>query len=744
MKRLLILWAVLFNIHLNAQYADKNFFLVDSLEIDKLDNYDIGLLDSILHVYHKEKNDTVKLNLLGFLVENLEDARAWEPYNFYMMKLSQKALENKSITKPLDRYYKNILAGAYNNLGTSYNQAGKKQDALNCFLKSQSLLEEIGNKQGLSDVYNNIGLIYKNVGQISKTLEFYFKCLKICDELKDRKGKASSLNNIGMMYLDLEEYQKGLEYLEEAMKEWEKLNNKRGMSSSLSNLGLVYSKMGKKDLSLQYYFKALVVNEKTGDKEGIGTSLGNIGWVYFEQKKYEKALDYFERSLVYRNSINDKAGIAYANYNLGSVYRKLDKYPLALEYGKKALDQSQVLGYPDIIKRSSLLLYSVYKEKNQPQEALKMYELFISMRDSINNEQTRKAGLKKQYQYEFDLKEKEYKSEQEKRNIQHSEEVRRQKLIIYCALIGGSMFVVFSFVLYQRFRLTHRQKAIIENQKLEIDNAFTALREKNKEVVDSIYYARRIQNALLTSQDFFDKNLKQEYFIFYKPKDIVSGDFYWATNVTGSLLQVTGSEQITNNQELFYLAVCDSTGHGVPGAFMSLINIGFLSEAINEKNILSPEKIFNYSRKRLIENVNKEGQKDGFDGTLVCLEKNKERFKIKYASANCKPIIVRNKNVIELENDRMPVGMSERKQDFNLFEFEPEPGDTLYLLTDGFADQFGGPKGKKYKYKPLQQFLASISDDGMAAQQQRLNIEFESWKGPLEQVDDVCIIGLRF
>jgi serine phosphatase RsbU (regulator of sigma subunit) len=211
----------------------------------------------------------------------------------------------------------------------------------------------------------------------------------------------------------------------------------------------------------------------------------------------------------------------------------------------------------------------------------------------------------------------------------------------------------------------------------------------------------------------------------FNPKDIVSGDFYWATK----------------REHLFYLAICDSTGHGVPGAFMSLLNIGFLSEAINEKDIYEPHKVFDYVRDRLINSLGKEGQKDGFDGILLCI--NTITNTISYAAAHNEPILISNNTIIELEKDKMPVGIGERKENFNLYTVNASQGDTLYLYTDGYADQFGGPKGKKFKYKQLNDLLLSNSALALSEQSKILNSKFEEWKGNLEQVDDVCIIGIR-
>jgi serine phosphatase RsbU (regulator of sigma subunit) len=264
----------------------------------------------------------------------------------------------------------------------------------------------------------------------------------------------------------------------------------------------------------------------------------------------------------------------------------------------------------------------------------------------------------------------------------------------------------------------------VKERTKEIEHQKEIIEEKQKEIVDSINYAKRIQYSLLAHKDFLEEEL-HEHFVFFHPKDIVSGDFYWATKVGAK----------------FYIAACDSTGHGVPGAFMSLLNIGYLTEAIKEKGIEKPNEVLNFVRQRLIDNISKEGQKDGFDGILLCIDQ--QTSKLSYAAANNAPVIISGGNYIELEADRMPVGMGERKEDFKLHEINYEKGDVLYLYTDGYADQFGGPKGKKYKYRPLNEMLQKISVDKMEVQRATLANEFENWRGELEQVDDVLIIGIR-
>ncbi len=279
-----------------------------------------------------------------------------------------------------------------------------------------------------------------------------------------------------------------------------------------------------------------------------------------------------------------------------------------------------------------------------------------------------------------------------------------------------------------------RTAEVVEQKDLLVEQK-DLIEEKQKEIVDSINYAKRIQYTLLANDEMLLQNLK-DHFVLFQPKDIVSGDFYWAASVVVDDELIVGSEKIPTR---FYLAVCDSTGHGVPGAFMSLLNISFLNEAIIEKNIKQPNEILNHVRQRLIESISKDGAQDGMDGILVCIENDK----ITYAAANNAPVIVRDNAVINLPADKMPIGKGEKGISFTHFTIEAKPGDMLYFYTDGYADQFGGPKGKKFKYKQLDELLISIHKKPMEEQKQILTETIEKWKGSLEQVDDILIIGMR-
>ncbi len=288
-------------------------------------------------------------------------------------------------------------------------------------------------------------------------------------------------------------------------------------------------------------------------------------------------------------------------------------------------------------------------------------------------------------------------------------------------IIGVVNFFIFFFITIVFFIFFKQdnllfQKAILHQKEI--------IEEQKKEMVDSINYAKRIQYAFMAHEKLLQRNLP-EHFILFKPKDIVSGDFYWATK--------------KNNA--FYLAVCDSTGHGVPGAFMCLVNMSFLNEAISERSMSAPNEILNHVRKQLIENLG--GGNDGMDAILMKFENNDNGLKIEYAAANNEPILIRNNKVTVLPKDKMPVGKGEKTESFTLHTIDVQKGDTLYLLTDGIADQFGGPKGKKFKFKQLEEILLANHHLPIKEQKNVFEKAFNDWKGELEQVDDILLVGIK-
>lgn len=278
----------------------------------------------------------------------------------------------------------------------------------------------------------------------------------------------------------------------------------------------------------------------------------------------------------------------------------------------------------------------------------------------------------------------------------------------------------------------------LENSKKIIEQEHEIVLAQKKEILDSINYAKRIQDAMLASESLLKRYLNS-YFIVFRPKDIVSGDFYWATAVKRS-----------DGKELFILATADSTGHGVPGAMMSMLNIACLNEAVNERKLYDPSSILNYAREKIINSLADDGSegggKDGMDCSVLVFDF--EAKKVKASGAN-NPIWITRElaegvELYEIKPDKMPVGKYEgQKKDFSESEFELRSGDVVYALTDGFPDQFGGNRQKKYTSKKLREDLRRIHGDPMEKKKQELLNNFTNWKGNVDQIDDVLLIGIR-
>ena len=515
----------------------------------------------------------------------------------------------------------------------------------------------------------------------------------------------------------------------------EENGDKNGIARQFLNIGNVYSMQKDYSTALDYFFKALKINEELGYKNLVANCLGNIGNVYADQTNYPKSLEYYFRALRIAKEIGDNNMIAVYISNIGSSLTEQKKFIDAYNYLYIALAITDSIGAMNEVKDQYYKLSNLYERSNialkdtiggkflsmeqMRLRAMYYYKRAISIRDTLFSEENKKQLVRKEMNFEFEKRQAAdsvKNAEQAKlKDVQTQAKLQQERTQRYVLYSGITLLLVFGSFMFNRFRVTQKQKVIIEQKNILVE-------EKQKEIVDSINYAKRIQYTLLAHEQLLKENLN-EYFVMFKPKDIVSGDFYWATK----------------KEDRFYLACCDSTGHGVPGAFMSLLNISFLNEAIIEKNIINPNEVLDHTRKRLIENVSQNGGQDGMDAILVCFEKNR----ITYAAANNAPILIHNGELMNLSYDKMPVGKGENMVPFKLHTIDVQKGDSIYLYTDGYADQFGGAKGKKFKYKQLEEKLLEICSVPCNNQKDILMRTFNEWKGNLEQVDDVCIIGIN-
>ena len=574
--------------------------------------------------------------------------------------------------------------------------------------------------------------ILSREGNYKEAQELYFEIIKLAEQHKMQTPRYYANISLGIMYNELKMFNEAIKFYRKAEKFKKYAKYQEHLIPLYTNWADCYYEMATYDHT--YYDsamiscqKALTVLDQNTDISFEQVIYQTLGLIQTDVQKYKDAEKSLKRSLYLTYRMNDSSLISYGYYQLGRMYANSNNiYPpdSALNCLRKAYQINLKIKDVGLMVELYYSMAMAYKQKSDYEKSTEYILRYADLNDSfaLQNNNAIIAELNKKF--ETAKKEAQIKD----LNLERKEsqaQLDRQNYFILVVVFILVFVLIIVFVLVKSNKAKRIANAIISEQKNVVEQKNHIIEEKQKEIVDSINYAKRIQYTLLAHDSFLKENLPH-HFVYFKPKDIVSGDFYWAT---------------TRNNK-FYLAVCDSTGHGVPGAFMSLLNIGFLTEAINEKAILEPHKVFEHVRQRLIENISKEGQKDGFDGILICLDEQEKT--ISYAAANNAPILVGNGEYNELPADRMPVGIGERKEAFQLFQLKYTKGDVLYLYTDGYADQFGGPKGKKFKYKQLNELLRSISGRSSAEQKQDLDLSYEAWRGDLEQIDDVCVIGIKF
>jgi serine phosphatase RsbU (regulator of sigma subunit) len=585
---------------------------------------------------------------------------------------------------------------------------------------------------------NTIGASYQVKGNYLKAIEFYQQSLKIREELKDLKGISSSLANIGSIYINIGEFKKALDYQLRSLKLAGEMGNKESVASSLNNIGIVYNNLLDYPKALDYNQKSLALYEELKDKQGVAASNANIGNTYSSMGDYSKALIYQMRSLAIANEIGDKQGESTSLSTIGKSYMKQKKYAIALNYlreAKKIAVESEDIASE---REATSVLYDTYKEMGNTTKALENYERFIVLRDSISKEDNQKEITNKELEYQYEKKaaadsvkneeERKVKDALIKAKNAQIEQDKTQKWTLYG---GVFLLIVFGGIMYNRFRIISKQKNIIEIKNKETEVQKTIIEEKQKEILSSISYAKRLQEAILPPQSLIKQYLPNSFF-FYKPKDIVAGDFYW--------LEVSADK---NNDELILFAAADCTGHGVPGAMVSVVCSNALNRTVKEFGIIEPGKILDKVSELVVETFEKSESEvnDGMDISICSF--NKKTFELKWSGANNPLWIIRNKELIEYKPNKQPIGKIDNPTPFITHSVTLKPKDIIYIFSDGFADQFGGEKGKKFKLSSLQELFLQKCHLPMSDQQKEIESTLKNWQGNIDQVDDILVVGVK-
>jgi serine phosphatase RsbU (regulator of sigma subunit) len=588
------------------------------------------------------------------------------------------------------------IAACLIGMGNVYDISSNFEKALECYLEAEKRYEQVDNHLGLGLAQMGIGNIYNTTSQHREAKIYFRRSYKNLLETSELYA-AWSMNNLATSMMKLGEYDSAVLFFERSLEIKLKLNDVYGASYTYSDLGELYKEKGEDDLALNYFLKALESKEALEgiSKETVsGTSLG-IAEIYYRKKNYLTAVFYFQQ------------GLDFAKQSSSLMHQ-------SRAYKGLANSKYKAGNYKDAFDDLSAHLRCV---------------------DSLNKQMHGQSLAELQSKYDADQKQKEIEllNTSNKVSQLEAEKANKKTQTITFYLVGAVIIIILAAGLgISLFRSsTARRKAneLLLLQKNEIQHQKELVEEKNKEVLDSITYAKRLQQAILPPLKTVKQHLP-ESFLLYKPKDIVAGDFYW----------------FEHQDNLIFIAAADCTGHGVPGAMVSVVCSNALNRAVKEFGMREPGKILDKVRELVVETFEKseEEVKDGMDVSLCVIDSKNAR--LQWAGANNPLWMIRAENgaaLDEIKPDKQPIGKYTNPKPFTTHTVQLNPGDIFYIFTDGYADQFGGDNGKKFKASNLRELFVSICKLPMPDQQIRVTQVFDQWKGSYEQLDDICVIGVR-
>lgn len=596
-----------------------------------------------------------------------------------------------------------------------YRKLGDFDKALEYQQKAQELNLSTGNAPGLIDGYINFGNIYLITGNYGESIDNFSKALKESEKISDKNTVAICLLNIGNVYFYQQDFKNALIYYERGSKIKEEVGDNEGMALGLDNIALVYTNLGDFKKATEYHHKAFRIIEKSGDQIAIADFYSGMGIFFNEQNSLDSALYYFRKSFETSDKVDYASGKAVALLNMGDVLTNLGRNVEAEESLLAGQEIAMNAGMVLIEAEFCRTLSALFEKTDRANLALKFEKRLTVLQDTMYNQDKVAEHTKMQTKFEV--------SEKEKEIVKLSVEGEKKQVMIYAFSIGVFLLLIL-VVLIVRTSM-HRKST---NKQLGIQNKIIA--EKNKDITDSINYALRIQKSVMPDEEILHKAVT-DYFILNKPRDIVSGDFFW----------------LAQKGDFTYAAVADCTGHGVPGALVSVVGINMLNKIIEQSGTPSPSEILDQLHVMVIAALNKHtdarDSNDGMDVGLLSI--NKKTGKAFFSGAS-RPLYYSNEEGMHfVRGDRYSIAGEKKETDdpFSQLEIQLSPKTKFYLTSDGFVDQFGEISGKKYLSKRFSDLLKSISDLPMKEQQNKLDQEFVSWKGKLEQVDDVMILGIQ-
>ncbi len=678
-----------------------------------------------------------KLHLIGLILSLSVLSFANEKSD--AIKLVEKGRDSINSNPEIAKKYFEQAAIYFDNSGPSrdkinylewralaYSSTGNCGIASNHFDEAISIAVQLHDYKKAISIYSVkvIRCILDLGGDLQESLQIALRVKEKTANSEDAEFKFLANRLLINVYWDQPEFSE--EFVNLAIENHElslETDNKELQTQATFHLAYAYTEVQKFDLAILNYQNVIKYQRSLND-HAVSASYNNLGSIYARINEYDSALHYFSLAEHHAVLENRPGGVAAANLYKSAVYKDLKQFESTLEACQKALEIFRANG---ILRRQELCatcITEAYEALGDKSQAYEAFRFELEIKDSLKKLSGQDEMLIVQNQFKA-----ESRALKDSLNYVYQDEINQTKIAeqknrtIYL-IIGLVLSVLFGGFILNRFRITRKQKAIIELQKVEVARQHAELQETHKEITDSITYAKRIQNAILPSKKIINQLLPNS-FVLYLPKDVVAGDFYWMNQTPTGIL----------------FAAADCTGHGVPGAMVSVVCNNALNRSVREFGLHEPAKILDKTREIVVNEFQKSDKdvKDGMDIALCHLSGKSLQF----AGAHNPLWIIRSGEIIEIKADKQPIGSFDKASPFTPHSINLKSGDLVYIFSDGYVDQFGGDRGKKLKAKNMRTIFQKAAQLEVEEQSQFLETEFLKWKADYEQIDDVCVIGTK-
>ncbi len=698
-------------------------------------------VDSLQLKYREATSDTVKADLLIQIGDYYEYSISDSALYYYNL-----AYELTKNSKKQDYRTRELEGTALRYKGVVYRQTGNFTAASLYLNMALDVFLETGNKKGLASTYSSLGALNRSLGNNIHALEYYQKALNINMEIGNERGIAACHNNIGIIHNIEKNYSLALKYYENALNYFKKQENELRIGIALMNMGSVYLAKEKLADALSHYDEAGKIFLALNNTRGLAQTHNNTAMVYVRKGKLTEAMEIYKKSLELHNEAGDLKGTAASYNNIADLYYKMKNYETSVAYAEKGLNIATNINALNSIVQSYNHLRKAYKKLNNHYWAAHYADLYITNKDSLHSVEISKAIAELETRYQSKQDQLEIENLKNENQLKESE-IRVKNQLIFAVSSGLVIVILLTIIVFYQKNVKNKINTMLVKRNKDIQNKNIKIISQNNKIEDSIKYAQSIQKALLPDNKAFYSFFK-DVFVFEQPSDIVSGDFYWM-------------HPIDNDRIIF--AVADCTGHGVPGAFMSVLGISLLNDIIIKHNEYDLSNILNQLRSGFITALHQDNpghkHREGVD-ISICLY-NKSTKELHFAAARSQLWILSksgnnngdftNKNTSKpkaeikvYKGDGIPIGVHRNNKRFNKQIIKLNSEDlSLYLLSDGYYNQLNHKTNKRYTSKRLKENLLKICYLPLKEQCKILERELHSWKGNEPQIDDITILGIK-